>query len=408
MPMTSNGRGAPSPAPAQPARRAFAVEQAHAARLHGVGFAVVALALRGRRQLDAQLAFHLCAGQLVLVVALHAREPLDDGGVVGNPQVTHRARRQCHGLRLQVGLDAAHRHRQRRLGVQLQHAERRGGKLHQRRRGPGLRLEREGRGVGQRPPGIVAQVTGQLDAKPGVLGQRRIELHGADRVVRHLVAGAPEDQQELAQHTLALRDELLLAFAAPALQHRAARAVGRGQHDALGEAARHRRRELHPQRPDRQAVGARADALAAEAGGERLAHAPAQAAFGAGRHAGGRADAGAPHDLDPRLAGERPRAAHGGHARLLGHQLHRREDGLAHRPAHHLQPDALADAGDLAMPVLLDAGRRGRTVEQEDEHLLLFDARVVARLRKGAHDGRPAGAEAEPGRAGDRFAGERP
>jgi hypothetical protein len=412
------------------------IQKAHAARLHrgrilridlgvvgvlvlfllGLGAPVVlggALVLDGhrRRQLDAQLLLHRRTIQRGLVVARELGEPVDDGRVVGQRQVARRRAAERHRLDAGLALDLAHRQRQHRLGVELEDAEGGRRKLGERRGLGRARLQREHVGVLQLAAGVVGEAGRQLDAQVGLLGQLVGELHRGDALFRLVVARAAlvaaEEVDELVQAGLVQVDQRVRGLAAVLLELRLVVAVGADQHHLLGDPLGHRRRELDAQRAHRQAVGARVDALAGEAGGEGRAHGVLQAPVVGAGNAAGRRDALAPHQRDPGLGRRRPRALQRDAARLLRDEADSLQDRVARRPDDDLDRHALADAGELAVREALDAVGRGRAVEQQREDLLLLDLLPLARRRVGAHDGRAAGGEVEPGVRRDGRAGHR-
>ena len=114
--------------------------------------------------------------ELGLVVLLQLRVPGQDLGVALQPLDPHlagaRRGRRLAAPAAQLGLHMAQGHRQHRVGMALDHAERRRRELGDRRRRAGGDLERKARSVGERPAGVVLQLAWQDDAVGRVLGQR--------------------------------------------------------------------------------------------------------------------------------------------------------------------------------------------------------------------------------------------
>jgi hypothetical protein len=267
----------------------------------------------------------------------------------------------------------AQRHRQHRIRVLLDDAERRRGELRDRRRAADLHLERKRRCVGERATGEVAQRRGHLDAEGRVLRQRLRKRDLAD--VARLVV--------LVEH------------------RREGLACGGPEAHLRGELARDRRGEAHRQRADRQAGRRCALALAGEVGGERGAHHVAEALLDA-RHdlrVVRCRDPLAPDEAHRGAVGQRSLAARDQRAAGNGRRDAARLQHLrAHVAADDDEREPLADALDLAPRVGRDARLDRGTAQAEQEVLVLFDlaaARAVPRRSPAA------GREREARRSGD-------
>ncbi len=317
----------------------------------------------------------LFAGDPEVVVALHALEPADDVGVGLRLQVVHLATHlQC--LRWQHRLHFAQRHRQQgrqaRLGKTLDDAERRGRELGQRRHGGGGHGEREAVGIGQCAAGVVAQVFGQFQREFRLFIEQRLETHAADQRRAGLVAVE--------------RGFVGLLVGLEA--------------DGLGLLAWDGRGEAQGHRADRQTGGLRVFTLAAEAGGEGLAHLEIEAFLNLVGQAAGGGHALAIDQLHARGGRQAQRATECDEAlRLLGGgfgQAQIFQQGLAGFAVHQLDRQAFAHALGGAPQVGLQALGGGGAVELQHEELLFVDRAIAW---PDLADKRPAGVELEALRA---------
>ena len=172
------------------------------------------------------------------------RHPAEPAQRVGHGN-TRDAAADAHSLSGRLGLQVAHRDRERRIGLRLDDAEA-GGELRQRRLDVGAHRERKRRRVLEAASRLVVQVGRQLDAEVGGGGKGRPEhrLDGPALVRRRLRRPAP--------------------------------VVRTDQDDAARGLTRDRRRELHPHRAERGAAPRGILALAGQLRGERGTRRPAQ------------------------------------------------------------------------------------------------------------------------------------
>jgi len=289
--------------------------------------------------------------------------------------------------RRDLGLQVAQRHREDALLAGFEDPEL-AGELRQRRQLARRDLEREATGVRERAAGVIVQVAGHLDAQGQLLGEGAGEADqlGAGTQVRRRRPGA------------------------------AARVDQTHPRRVL---ARHRRREAQRQRPQRKAGRVGPHAPAGERRAEFGPRPEGEHLILCGRDAGGRRDAGAPHERDAGARGElAPAAQHhellfgafeplvaDGSKRLLAALPQEREvlpaevsalreDRRALLAREHVDLDRLADALDrTARAVGHRAGIDG-TVGGEQEDLPLVDGGMPLVGKRDADRG-PAGVEPE-------------
>ena len=367
------------------------LQQRDHARFHIVGIVFG----QGSRQRVAGVLRRHAAVHDALVVMVDPPQPADDLAVFPGLQLAElqpgtaqrlgcraagRILRRLKVLHGQIGLHAPHRQGQqgraiRSLSKTLDDAE--GGRPElgqrwQRRRPDG---QRETGGIVQCPAAGVVQVVGHHQRIGGLLGQWRGKAQRLDHPIPGLrrIGG-------------------LEAFTIRAGPLRAQFLPPRLQMDLGRQCLRNGRAEVHRDRPDRHAARLGILALAAHLRRERLAHLEVHALHLRADHAVGHRHTPV---VDQRDLGSWREAAltlqhgqrRGGRAFTVcrippfgstGRLFTRRipqagQDGLAPFALHQAHRHLLAQIGLTAPDMLLQAGYRGRCIQAQHEHLILFD-----------------------------------
>ena len=357
-------------------------EQRQHSRLHAVAFFFI----DHLRQRAADVACsRFSIDRAAVVVAANLSKPRDDFRVGLRIQIADLPGRE--GLHLQCRLHASHRDRHHRhaagLGQPLDHAEGRSRELRQRGHRAGRHGQWKALRAGQRTAGRILKPGGQRDVELGQLRERRCEGQRIDD--RVIATGVRRVERRVQCLSAALDPDLRSQFA----------------YDRRVEAQFHR--------PQRQAGCLRVLALAVERHGERLSHVVREAFFDAVADTRRRRDAFAVDQLDATAGGQRAVALQRREVERIGARgfvaPHRLEKRIALGAFDQPDRNPLADAVGGAPDVVAHARERRRTIEFEDERLLLVDPTAA---RADAADIRAAGAELVPIRRLERLAGGRP
>ena len=382
------------------------LQQRDHARFHVVGIVIG----QGSGQRVAGVLRRHAAVHDALIVMVHPTQPADDLTVFPGLQLAQlqpgsaqrlgcrtagRVLRRQKVLHGHVGLHAPHRQGQqgraiRSLGKALDDAEGGRAELGQRwqcRRPDG---ERETGGIEQCPAAGIVQVVRHHQRIGGLLGQGRSKAQRLDHPIPGL--RRVRSLEAFAIRARPLRVKLL----SPCLQM-----------DLGRQCLRNRCAEVHRDRPDRHAARLGILALAAHLRRERLAHLEVHALHLRADHAVGHRHTTV---VDQRDLGSWREAAltlqhgqrRGGRAFTVcrippfgstGRLFTRRipqagQDGLAPFALHQAHRHLLAQIGLAAPDMLLQAGYRGRCIQAQHEHLILFDG--VAFPGTDPVDARPA------------------
>ena len=382
------------------------LQQRDHARFHVVGIVIG----QGSGQRVAGVLRRHAAVHDALIVMVHPTQPADDLAIFPGLQLaelqpgtaqrlgcctTGRILRRLKVPHGQIRLHTPHRQGQqgraiRSLGKALDNPEGGRAELGQRRQCRRPDGQRETGGIAQRPAAGVVQVVGHHQRIGGLLGQRRGKAQRLDHPIPGLrrIGGL----EAFTIRTRPLRAQLL----PPRLQI-----------DLGRQCLRNGRAEVHRDRPDRHAARLGILALAAHLRRERLAHLEVHALHLRVGHAVGQRHT--PVE-DQRDLGARREAAltlqhgqrRGGRAftgcrippfgstgRLFTRRIPQAgQDGLAPFALHQAHRHLLAQIGLTAPDMLLQAGYRGRCIQAQHEHLILFDG--VAFPGADPVDARPA------------------
>ena len=367
------------------------LQQRDHARFHIVGIVI----RQGSGQRVAGVLRRHAAVHDALVVMVHPTQPADDLAIFPGLQLaelqpgtaqrlgcctTGRILRRLKVLHGQIRLHTPHRQGQqgraiRSLGKALDNPEGGRSELGQRRQRRRPDGQRETGGIAQRPAAGIVQVFGHHQRIGGLFGQWRGKAQRLDHPIPGLcrIGGL----EAFAIRAGPLRAQLL----PPCLQMN------------LGsQCLRNGGAEVHRDRPDRHAARLGIFALAAHLGRERLAHLEVHALHLRADHAVGQRN---PPVVDQRDLGSWREAAltlqhgqrRGGRAftrhstrrvGAAGLPLARRvtqagQDGLAAISLHQAHRHLLSQIRQATPDMLLQAGRGGRRIQVQDEHLVLFD-----------------------------------